>query len=374
MINYFFSIIQIGDTMFYKYMIVSLNGKEILYLYLNNSEEYAKDFEDTDTNNINLYRKIYNYIKNMGISFNGKEISIVVNGIVTITIDMNCYDEYRDKLVELLDSDSKPYKFVDLHNSYSVIEKLKLENYIFGVVSMEMPAIFHSEALKAQAVIARTYASKRLSRGMKISNYDDTEVFRNTSYLKKLWGNNYNNYYNKIKDSISSTRDEVLMFDGDYIDAYYHLSSNGKTEDSKNVLKLAYPYLVSVDSEWEDKKNAVSRRIVPNDYLSKLLGIPIYKDIFVQILIKSSGHRVLYVKFGNKVYDGLILARRLGLDSNDFSVNVEDDYTCFTTRGHGHGLGLSKYGAEGMAKAGYTYKQILMHYYPNTYIYKETND
>ena len=113
---------------------------------------------------------------------------------------------------------------------------------------------------------------------------------------------------------------------------------------------------------------------MPNDYLSKLLGIPIYKDIFVQILIKSSGHRVLYVKFGNKVYDGLILARRLGLDSNDFSVNVEDDYTCFTTRGHGHGLGLSKYGAEGMAKAGYTYKQILMHYYPNTYIYKETND
>ena len=74
--------------------------------------------------------------------------------------------------------------------------------------------------------------------------------------------------------------------------------------------------------------------------------------------------------FDDKVFDGLILGTRLGLDSNDFTVSIEDDYTTFTTYGHGHGLGLSKYGAEAMARAGYNYKQIISHYYPNTYIEK----
>jgi len=87
--------------------------------------------------------------------------------------------------------------------------------------------------------------------------------------------------------------------------------------------------------------------------------------------MKSIGHRVKYVKFGDKVFDGFLLSRRLGLDSNDFSVSINDDYTTFTTRGHGHGLGLSEYGAEGMARSGYNYQQILNHYYPNTILTKK---
>lgn len=358
--------------MFYKYMVVTTDDGEVLYLYLNNSEEFSKDFDsDNYKDNLNLYRKIYNYINNMGINFNGKQISIVVNGIVLATIDMSNYNEITDEFVEILDTDSNLFKFIDLNHSSGIIERLKLEDYVFGVVSGEMPAVFHEEALKAQAVIARTYASKIISRGLEIKDYNSTQIFRDRSYLKELWGNHYSEYKEKIEQAIRDTKNEVLMFDGDYIDAYYHLASNGKTEDSKNVLKLAYPYLVSVPSEWENNNNYVSRRIVPNSYLSKLLNMDINKDLPVEILVKSIGHRVLYVKFGDKVFDGLILARRLGLNSNDFSISIEDDYTTFTTRGHGHGLGLSKYGAEGMAKAGYNYRQILNHYYPNTYIHKQ---
>ena len=358
--------------MFYKYMVVTTDNGEVLYLYLNNMEEFSSDFDqDNYKQDLSFYRKVYNYIENMGITFNGKRISIVVNDIVIATIDMNDYNEITDEFVEILDTDSSRFKFIDLNHSSGIIEKVKIEDYIFGVVSGEMPAVFDEEALKAQAVISRTYASKRISRGLDIKDYNSTQVFRNRSYLRELWGNRYDEYKEKIERAIRDTRDEVLMFDGDYIDAYYHLASNGKTEDSKNVLKLAYPYLVSVDSNWENNNGYVSRRIVPNSYLSKLLNMEINKNIPVEILVKSIGHRVMYVKFGDKVFDGLILARRLGLNSNDFSVSIEDDYTSFTTRGHGHGLGLSKYGAEGMAKSGYNYHQILNHYYPNTYIQKQ---
>ncbi len=357
--------------MFYKYMIVDSDGNDVLYLYSNNSEEFSKDLSESNEENISIYRKIYNYIENMGIDFHGKRVSLVVNDIVLASIDLSNYDDKKDEIIELLETSTNySSKFIDLNRSSGIIEKLKLDDYIFGVVSGEMPAIFNEEALKAQAVIARTYALKRLNSKLEIRDYNATQIFRDKRYLKEIWADNYDKYHDKIMNAIQETRNQVLMFDGDYIDAYYHLSSNGKTEDSKNVLKLAYPYLVSVPSTWDLDNNYVSRRVVPNDYLSKLLNISITKKTPVEILVRTIGHRVGYVKFGDKVFDGLILSRRLGLNSNDFSISIEDDYTTFTTRGHGHGLGLSKYGAEGMAKAGYTYKQILDHYYPNTYIQK----
>ena len=209
-----------------------------------------------------------------------------------------------------------------------------------------------------------------LDNNLPIKNFNSTQIYRDNHYLKEIWGNNYENYRSKILKAIRDTDNEVIKFDGDYIDAYYHLSSNGQTEDSRNVLKLAYPYLTSVSSNWDIDKDKVSRRIIPNDYLSKLLNIKIEEGMKVEILMKTIGHRVKYVQFGDKVFDGLILSNRLGLDSNDFTVTVDKQYTTFTTHGHGHGLGLSKYGAEAMARAGYSYREIINHYYPNTYIEK----
>lgn len=358
--------------MFYKYMVVEDEGKKTLYLYLNNNEEYSEEFLSRENHMLNFYRRIHNYIQNENIPFQGNKVSIVVNGIIIDSFDLSDYDNHKDKLVELLDVDSGiSSKFIDLNHSTGIIEKLKLDEYIFGIISNEMPEIFSEEALKAQAVIARTYAIKRLSRNLPIRDYSNDYIYRNKDYLKEIWRNNYDSYVSKIKDAIRKTKDEVIKFDGDYIDAYYHLSSNGKTEDSSNVLKLAYPYLKSVSSAWDIDSNNVGHRIVPNDYLSKLLKVDIHGDTEVKLIMQTIGHRVKYIQFGDKVFDGLLLARRLGLNSNDFSVSIGDKATTFTTRGYGHGLGLSKYGAEGMARAGYTYKQILEHYYPNTYIEKE---
>lgn len=354
--------------MFYKYLVVNEDNKQVLYLYVNDVFEFSSDNEN-EIQDENIYQKVHNYLNRSGVSFTGNRVCFVKNGIILASIDLSDFDINHNTYVEVIDA-SNSSKFIDLENSNGLIEKLKLEEYIFGVVSGEMPAIFNEESLKAQAVIARTYALKRLNRNLPIKNFNSTQIYRDRNYLKEIWGNKYNEYRSKILKSIRDTEDEVIKFDGDYIDAYYHLASNGQTEDSSNVLKLAYPYLVSVPSSWDIKSDAVSRRVIPNSYLSKLLNMEITKNTNVEILMKTIGHRVKYIKFDNKVFDGLILSRRLGLDSNDFTVSIEDDYTTFTTHGHGHGLGLSKYGAEAMAKSGYNYRQIISHYYPNTYIEK----
>ena len=353
--------------MFYKYLLVSEQNTPILYLYVNDNFEFAKDQESSATTNI--YQKTKNYLVRTNIPFKGDKICFVKNCIIIGSIYLSDYDFLHNRPVEIIEAATSD-KLIDLEKSSGIIERLKLEEYVFGVVSGEMPAIFHEESLKAQAVIARTYALKRLSRNLPIKNFNSTQIYRDHSYLKEIWGTHYEKYRAKIIKAIHDTKDEVIKFDGDYIDAYYHLASNGQTEDSRNVLKLAYPYLVSVPSSWDVKEEKVSRRIVPNDYLSKLLNTKITKNTTVDIIMKTIGHRVKYIKFGDKVFDGLILSNRLGLNSNDFTVSIENEYTTFTTYGHGHGLGLSKYGAEAMARAGYHYKQIISHYYPNTYIEK----
>lgn len=360
--------------MFYKYMVVENQGKSVLYLYLNNIEEYSQEFMERETNMLSLLRRIYNYIKNEDITFDGDSVAIVVNDVIITSLPLSDYDERHDRLVELLEVETGvSQKLIDLNRSTGIIERLKIDEYIFGIISNEMPSIFSEEALKAQAVIARTYVVKRLSKQLPIKDYTNTYIYRDKNYLKEIWGKQYEIYTKKIRKAILDTKDEVLKFDGNYIDAYYHLSSNGKTEDSSNVLKFAYPYLKSVTSKFDIDSNNVGYRIVPNDYLSKLLKVDIHENTEVELLMKTIGHRVKYIRFGDKVFDGLLLARRLGLNSNDFSVTIGENATTFTTRGYGHGLGLSKYGAEGMAKAGYNYRQILEHYYPTTYIEKEKN-
>lgn len=352
--------------MFYKYLIISDENRPTLYLYVDNNFEFASD--ENNNNSDNIYHKVKNYIDRMNIPFKGDKISFVKDEIILGNIYLSDYDFNNKEFIEVIDTKNSD-KLIDLEKSNGIIEKLKLNEYIFGVVSGEMPAIFDIESLKAQAVIARTYALKRLKNNLPIKNFNSTQIYRDSKYLKEIWNSNYKEYKDKILNAINETDKEVIKFDGDYIDTYYHLSSNGKTEDSINVLKLAYPYLKSVESnlEIEDK---VSRRIVPNDYLSKLLNMKINENTKVDIIMKTIGHRVKYIKFDNKVFDGLILSTRLGLNSNDYTVNIEKDYTTFITKGHGHGLGLSKYGAEAMARAGYNYKEIISHYYPNTYIEK----
>ncbi len=252
--------------------------------------------------------------------------------------------------------------YVTLQRSDGTIEKLELEEYLVGVVAAEMPASFHKEALKAQAVAARTYTLKRLSKNLIMTDDTSTQVYKDKEQLQKRWGNNFSFYYNRIKDAVLETKGQTIRYQGAYIDAVYHSMSNGRTEDAKNVWGTSIPYLKSVESpgDIQAKDNTY---IVQKDIalLNKLIGLDI-KDAVLSIT-KNESDRVQTVSFNDIEYSGVQFRSLLGLRSSDFTLEIIDDQIKITTKGYGHGVGLSQYGANAMAKEGSTYTQILKHYY-----------
>lgn len=254
--------------------------------------------------------------------------------------------------------------FVTVKRSNGQVLKLELEEYVIGVVGAEMPAAFDTEALKAQAVIARTYALKAIERGSVLTDTSSTQNYKSVDQLKALWGSGFNTYYNKVKSAATSTKGMCLIYNGSLIDAVYHSTSNGHTEDAKYVWGNAFPYLVSVDSPYDSSnKSFIHTMSFSYETLSSKLGAVVTSETPIDILSRTSGERVYNVSFGGTVFTGIEVRSKLGLRSADFDIEQTASGVTFTTRGFGHGVGLSQYGANGMAKAGYNYESILKHYY-----------
>lgn len=254
---------------------------------------------------------------------------------------------------------------VKVYRSNGSIITLSLEEYVIGVVGAEMPASFNQEALKAQAVVARTYAMNAISSGKKLTDTVTTQSYKDNNQLKRQWGKSYNTYYNKIKKAVNSTKGICLTYNGKYIYAVYHSTSNGKTEDAKNVWGKSYPYLKSVSSTWDKNVSSYQKTITKEfNNINKILGLNINESTKININKNKSG-RVSTINIGNKKYTGTTFRNLLGLRSADFDISIKNNQVKITTRGYGHGVGMSQYGANEMAKSGKTYKQILNHYYTN---------
>ena len=259
---------------------------------------------------------------------------------------------------------------IKLNNNGTVIT-LGLEDYIIGVVAAEMPASFNIEALKAQAVVARTYAMKKAEKGTVLQNSTYHQVYNTNEQLKKKWGSSYNTYYNKVKNAVSSTKSEVLKYNGTYIEALYFSMSNGKTELPSYVWTTDYPYLKVVSSSW-DANISGSKYTMNFTYknLSEKLGVNVNKNSDIIILSKTPGDRINEISIAGKTFKGTKIKTLLGLRSTDFNITKTDDGFSITTIGFGHGVGMSQYGANGAAKSGMTYKQILNHYYSGANLVK----
>ena len=256
--------------------------------------------------------------------------------------------------------------YINLNNN-GVVSKIDIEEYIIGVVAAEMPASFHTEALKAQAILARTYAIKKAKAGVTLLNSTYHQVYNTVDQMKKKWGTSFNAYYNKVKNAVESTKGKVLTYNGGYIEAVYYAISNGSSELPKYVWNSSYPYLQAVSSNW-DKDLSVGKYTVKLTYekVSKKLGIDVNKETEFNVLSKTEGNRIAEIKVGETTFEGNKFRSKLGLRSTDFEITKTDVGLTITTHGYGHGIGMSQYGANGAAKAGYTYKQILNHYYPGT--------
>ena len=263
---------------------------------------------------------------------------------------------------------SSPGTTIKLSTNGTVVT-MNLEDYIVGVVAAEMPASFHTEALKAQAVAARTFAMKKTSKGITLLNSTAHQVYKNESQLKTLWGSSFNTYYTKIKNAVSATKGKVLMYNNVYIDAVYHSMSNGKTELPVYVWSYSFPYLKCVSSTWDTSYSnfEVSKNMNYTDISSKL-GITATKDTVFEVISYTESGRIENIKVGQNVFTGVKFRSLLGLRSTDISIKKEETSVTFTSKGYGHGVGMSQYGAHGAAKAGYTYIGILNHYYPGAKI------
>lgn len=253
---------------------------------------------------------------------------------------------------------------VTVYRNNGTVIQIELEEYLVGVVAAEIPASFNIEALKAQAIVARTYTLKRMSRGLILTDTVATQEYIDTNQMKTKWQGDFQKYYDKIKLAVDSTKGKYITYNGVYIDAVYHSTSNGYTEDSEYVWGNSIPYLKSVDSSWDKSASSYLRtETKDNNIILSILGISINSNTPVEVLSRNASGRITLVKIGDSTYTGVNLRNMLGLRSADFDIVVQDGNLIFTTRGYGHGVGMSQYGANGMANAGYNYNQILTHYY-----------
>lgn len=258
------------------------------------------------------------------------------------------------------------------NESTGQITEIPFEKYIIGVVSGEMPCSFEQEALKAQAVASRSYALYHMNgKDYDVTNTTTNQVYLTDEELKEKWKDKYDENYKIIKQAVEQTNGEYLTYHGKIVNAMFFSTSVGKTENSEEVFVSEVPYLRSVESAWDEKSPVYTdmQKMSLTDFYQKL-NLPYSNELKIEIIEKTSTGRIKILKVNNQEMKGRDLATKLSLRSNYFEIIKNENTITIKTKGYGHGVGMSQYGANGMAKDGYNYKEILKHYYQGTKIKK----
>ena len=248
------------------------------------------------------------------------------------------------------------------------IVEMELEEYLKGVVYAEMPSSFNIEALKAQAVAARTYTKFKMA--------DSTHICDNPSHCQAWLENDYSENFEKVSKAVEETRGKTVSYMGETIEAFFHSSSGGKTESSKDVWGKDIPYLVPVESPNEDKimstffseKEVTYKELktLINNYLGKNQVTTEKLKNKIKIISRTEGDRVNEIKIDKASLSGTSIRGILELRSANFDIELKEKSVVFKVKGYGHGVGMSQWGAEVMAQEGKDYEEILKYYYPNT--------
>ena len=270
---------------------------------------------------------------------------------------------------------------ISLSHQGSVV-MLPLEDYVVGVTAAEMPLHFEDEAQKAQSVIARTYALwKTASAASTHENGADLcsdpghcQAYYDEAMLRDLWGDAFETNYKSLRNAVESTRGQVLTYQGELAETYYHSTCGGQTASALEVWGEDVPYLQSVACKWDQDAPRFSETVTLSlSELPWLLGngtspcIAVAKGEEVShvpaAVTKTESGRIQSVSYAGLTFSAADVRRALGLNSTRFTFRTEGSNLIVTTQGFGHGVGLCQYGANGMAKEGYDYKSILLHYY-----------
>lgn len=261
-------------------------------------------------------------------------------------------------------------------NNTGNIDVLPLEEYVVGVVAGEIPVTFHNEALKAQAVAARTYVLKKMENNKGEFDVIDTtanQVYIDNATLKEKWGINYIKNINKIRNAVQETKGEYMTYNGEIITAFFFSTSVGKTENSEDIFSSALPYLRSVASPWDENISPVFNEKNKFNLVDfyKYLNLSYNSKLSYKILSTTSTGRIKTISINNTIFSGQTVAQALNLRSSFFTIEQDNNDVYITTKGYGHGVGMSQYGAYGMAMQGYKYNEILKYYYKDIEIVKK---
>ena len=277
--------------------------------------------------------------------------------------------------------DYSKYKTIKLyHAKTSQTEELSLDDYLYGVVSSEMPASFEKEALKAQAIVARTYTIYQITKSK--GKHGDADIcddykccqawISKEDRLAKWSENEAEANWNKIVEAVDSTQGKIITYNGSPIDAFFHSNSGGITETASNVWGGDnFPYLQSVQTSGEDGYSQYSSEVEfsQSEFIDKIktkhpdFEIDFNDNSCVQILEYTESGRIRTIKFGNIQIAGTEARTLLGLKSTNFSFEIVDGKIKFKVLGYGHGVGMSQTGADSMAKAGSSAEEIIKHFY-----------
>ena len=278
--------------------------------------------------------------------------------------------------------------YISLYNHWNKrLETLTLEDYLIGVVAGEMPASYGMEALKAQAVAARTLAVYQMPAygGKGCSQHENADVCSSFAHcqewitqnqMRKNWGSDFDEYFRRIQQAVEETRGEIMTYEGRPIEVFYHSTSNGRTEDVSEVFSNSLPYYSSVESygdentsRFEGKVTLTNQKfadIFYSKYEIKLNPKKLSSQIKINGYTKSG--RIKEITVGGKKLRATEFRLLYGLNSTDITFEFGDDTITMKTKGFGHGVGMSQAGANYMAGQGYTYKDILKHYYTGVLI------
>lgn len=266
----------------------------------------------------------------------------------------------------------KGHRLIDQHQEESIDKQEEAQEQLIGMVAKAVPITYEEETLKAQVIMARSYIQSTKAQTIQSMSIDE---------MKQLWGSDYNKNYDKLKMAVQTTKNIILTYNNEPIQPIYHWQSAGITQDPLDVWELEVPYLSSVESKWDtlspdlikEKQYSIEEFInTINDYYTTPILEAYNLEAQIQIVERGKGGYVKSIQIGNQLMGGEDFRKLLDLRSSCFAIAYNEGQVKITTKGIGHGVGLSQYGANEMAKEGKDFKAILSHYFPKAQINHES--
>lgn len=299
--------------------------------------------------------------------------------------DKENQNKANEQILNNSEMDNTPYDYKKyntiklLHSKTNTIEEIPLDEYLYGVVSAEMPVDFDMEALKAQAIVARTYTIYKIEQNQ--SKHGDAHICDNSACCQ-AWITKEDRFarwdedkreenWNKIVLAVNQTKGRIITYNGKPINAFFHSNSGGSTEAPVNVWGgSGYPYLQTVETAGEEGYSQYSSEleISKEDFILKMkekyndFNIDFNRQDCIKVIDYTSGGRIKTIKIGNHNLSGVEVRTIYGLKSANFTVEINDKIK-FNVTGYGHGVGMSQTGADSLAKQGYGCEDIIKHFY-----------